>query len=198
VQPGGRGYWALTPDGRILAFGTAPNVGDLASIPHRGSATSLASTPTGQGYWMLTSDGGVYAFGDAPFYGSMSGQRIRSSAVGLAVAPSVNGYWVVTDDGRVKSFGRGAKFLGSPRQLGIKLAQPIVGAAATPSGKGYWLVSADGGVFAFGDARFAGSLAGQLTGLSVLAINGHMDYSYTTYLSDGTARRFGAVGQMAA
>jgi hypothetical protein len=65
----GNGYWTVTHDGAVNAFGDAqykgggfdPDIftGEVVGIAGRGV----------DGYWVHTSDGGVHAFGSAKYYG---------------------------------------------------------------------------------------------------------------------------------
>jgi hypothetical protein len=65
----GDGYWTVTHDGAVGAFGDAQYVGggfdpDVVT----GEIVGIAGHGT-DGYWLLASDGGVLAFGSAPYYG---------------------------------------------------------------------------------------------------------------------------------
>ena len=53
-----------------------------------------------------------------------------------------------------------APFFGSAG--GTPLNAPVIGIASTPDHGGYWLAATDGGVFGFGDAKFYGSVPGDL------------------------------------
>jgi peptidoglycan/xylan/chitin deacetylase (PgdA/CDA1 family) len=159
--------WLADVNGRVTAFGGAPNSGDLGGVALRMPVIAVVGRPIGAGYWMAALDGGVFAFGGAPFYGSLGGARLNQPVVGMAATPSGRGYWLVAADGGVFAFGD-ARFHGS---LGsARLNQPVAAMTATPSGRGYWLVAADGGVFAFGDARFLGSSGGTPTTVPVATI----------------------------
>ena len=74
------------------------------------------------------------------------------------------------------------------------LNRPVVGMAATADGGGYWLVAADGGVFAFGDARFHGSMGGQVAQPSRGGHGGGRRHGGGYWLvgSDGGVFAFGA------
>jgi hypothetical protein len=152
------GFWTLSDDGGVYAYGGAPFHGSMAG--HRLNARVISLTPTADkgGYWQLASDGGIFSFGSARFHGSTGNIKLNQPVVGMASTPSGGGYWLVARDGGIFSFGD-ARFHGSTG--GMRLNQPIVDMAATPSGGGYWLLAADGGIFAFGDAAFAGSGVGR-------------------------------------
>jgi hypothetical protein len=64
--PDGRGYWLLTEQGVVAAFGSATNHGS-----HIGSTDAIAilPTPSGDGYWLLGANGMIWDYGDAPRYG---------------------------------------------------------------------------------------------------------------------------------
>jgi hypothetical protein len=153
--PSGEGYWIVTADGAVLAFGDAVFHGGLNR--QRLNATVRGLTPAPGGYWLLAGDGGVFAFGAARFLGSMGATRLNGPIVGMAATATGRGYWLVGADGGVFSFGD-APFLGSAGA--IPLNAPVVAATGRPAGDGYWLYGQDGGVFAYGRARFAGSLPG--------------------------------------
>ncbi|HEY3240295.1 MAG TPA: S8 family serine peptidase, partial [Acidimicrobiia bacterium] len=151
----GAGYWVVGADGRVEAFGSAPDLGGISSPAS--PVMAAAATPTGKGYWLAGANGSVVAFGDAVLFGSVEDRRLNSPIVGLAATPSGQGYWLLGADGGVFTFGD-ATFFGSTG--GIKLNRPVVDITPTPGGTGYWLVATDGGVFAFGDAAFFGSTGG--------------------------------------
>ncbi len=161
----GSGYWVFTDRGRALAFGAAPDLGDLVDlgISDRllGPVVASVATPDGAGYYMLGGDGGVFAFGSARFAGSVPQivplDDLRAPLVGMIPDPDGSGYWLVAADGGLFSFD--AEFRGSiPGVLppGTELNQPVVGAIAY--GNGYLMVASDGGVFNFSDLAFFGSL----------------------------------------
>ncbi|GEM_PF-4319679 len=173
----GSGYWVFTDRGRALAFGAAPDLGDLPAL---GLADQLAgpivasvATPDGRGYYMLGSDGGVFAFGSARFVGSVPQiiplDQLRAPLVGIIPDPDGSGYWLVAADGGLFSFD--ADFRGSlPGILppGTELNQPVIGAIAY--GNGYLMVASDGGVFNFSDRAFVGSLGGNPPQSAIVSI----------------------------
>lgn len=72
----GKGYWTVTHDGAVYAFGDAQSHGGLFANPPGGAKLNPGATVVGiagdgnTGYWILASDGGVYAFGSASHYGN--------------------------------------------------------------------------------------------------------------------------------
>jgi hypothetical protein len=149
----------VPPDRQVLAFGDAPDLGDLGAATPNQPLVAMVATPTGQGYWLVARDGGVFAFGDAGFHGSTGAIRLNQPIVAALATPTGHGYWLIAADGGVFAFGD-AGFHGSTGA--IRLNQPVTAALATPTGQGYRLIAADGGVFAFGDATFAGSQGGSV------------------------------------
>jgi hypothetical protein len=148
------GYWLMSADGEIFAFGGAVGHGSSHGLSVNRPAVCMSSTPSGGGYWIVAADGAVFAFGDARDYGSTGAAPIARPIVGMAATPTGHGYWLVAANGAVFGFGD-AHVHGSLND--VSLNQPVVGIAPTPSGRGYWLVAADGGIFAFGDAHYYGS-----------------------------------------
>jgi type VII secretion-associated serine protease mycosin len=150
----GSGYWVVSADGAVRAYGRATFAGDMHGRPLPGRIVASAATKSGQGYWLAGADGSVYAFGDAKHYGSMAGRHLNAAIVGMSVTPSGHGYLLLGADGGIFTFGD-AKFRGSTGNL--RLRAPVLDMTITRTGNGYWMVAADGGVFTFGDATFRGS-----------------------------------------
>ncbi|HVW35643.1 MAG TPA: hypothetical protein VHL53_24135 [Acidimicrobiia bacterium] len=150
------GYWMLTADGHVHAFGGAAFLGQPAPLPSAVKAVDLEPTPSGQGYWVLDDSGRVRDYGDADVFGSVPAGLLGTGekAVSLSATPTGRGYWVFTSRGRAVPFGD-AGFFGDAS--GLTLNRPIIGSVATPSGLGYYLFASDGGIFTFGDADFFGS-----------------------------------------
>ncbi|MGO9028255.1 MAG: hypothetical protein ACLQOZ_06470 [Acidimicrobiales bacterium] len=66
------GFWEVSTDGGVFAYGDAGFHGSLPGIGASPAApiVGMTRTPDGGGYWLVGADGGVFAFGNAPFYGS--------------------------------------------------------------------------------------------------------------------------------
>lgn len=147
-----KGYWMVSSDGTVHAFGDAQHFGNAAVGGH--PAVDLEAAPSGAGYWVVDDRGAVHAFGAAPYLGGSPalghGERVTS----LSAVPDGAGYWLFTSLGRALAYGS-APSLGDLGHL--RLNAPVLDSVATPSGAGYYLVAADGGIFTFGDAVFAGS-----------------------------------------
>ena len=155
----GNGAWLLTPDGDVVALGSAPDLGSVRGwLGADARAAALAGTPSGAGYWIVTDRGRVVPFGDAPPLGDILGVQLNAGVSDATSSSTGRGLYLVGGDGGVFALGD-AVFHGS--MGGQPLNAPVVGLAPTPSGAGYWLVASDGGVFAFGDASFRGSMGGQ-------------------------------------
>src|SRR5437588_308234 len=93
--PDGRGYWLVSADGGVFAFGDAPfeGGGGRVSLPFRIAA--ILATPSGRGYWLVGDEGSVLTYGDAQFFGSTGNIPLRSPIVAAAATPSGQGYWLV-------------------------------------------------------------------------------------------------------
>ncbi|MHB8219892.1 MAG: hypothetical protein ACYDHU_06155 [Acidimicrobiales bacterium] len=85
AQATGGGYWLVTSDGAVHAFGTAQYYGGANSIHLNKPIVGIVATPDGKGYWLIAADGGVFAFGDAQFYGNTVG--MPTAVVGGASMP---------------------------------------------------------------------------------------------------------------
>ena len=112
----GGGYWEVSSDGGIFAFGDAGFFGSEGGRHLNDAIVGMASTPDGGGYWEVASDGGIFAFGDATFWGSTGSLSLNRPIVGMAVAAAGGGYWEVASDGGIFSLGN-APFHGSVPEL---------------------------------------------------------------------------------
>jgi type VII secretion-associated serine protease mycosin len=188
-RPETEGYWVVSADGHVDAFGAAPFLGDVAGTRLAAPVVAAAATPSGHGYWVIGADGAVYPFGDAAFHGSALSLKLTAPIVGAAVTASGNGYWLLGRDGGVFSFGDAA-FFGSTG--GMTLNQPVVDMTPTPTGRGYWLVASDGGVFAFGDAAFHGSTGAVRLNRPVVSLATSTEGGYWMVATDGGIFAFDA------
>jgi len=189
-----RGYWVVTPNGDVYAYGAARHYGNATRAPGAPAIVALAPTATGKGYWIVDAAGGVYTFGDAVHYGSMAGVPLNQPMIGITPTGTGRGYWLLAKDGGIFSFGD-ARFLGS--MGGVRLNAPVIAMASTPTGRGYWLLGADGGIFSFGDAVFRGSTGGMRLAAPVVGIaTTHTGGGYWLLGADGGVFAFGDAGYL--
>lgn len=174
------GYWEVSSDGGVFAFGGATFYGSLAGHTLNKPIVGMTSTSTGKGYWLVATDGGIFSFGDAQFFGSTGSLTLNKPIVGVSPKTNDRGYWLVAADGGVFNFN--APFYGSAG--GTVLNKPVVGMSHTPSGEGYWLAAADGGIFAYGNAGFHGSAGGTPLNKPIVGIASSGD-GYWLVASDG-------------
>jgi hypothetical protein len=197
TPPQGAGYWLVTQNGFVYAFGSAQYLGNMTVTSATGPVVGIASTPDGNGYWLVTANGTVAGFGDATSYGDLASANVKASdIVAIAATADGKGYWLVGRDGGMFAFGD-AKFYGSVPGL-KKHVSNIVGMVAA-GGAGYFVVGSDGGVFSFGTAHFAGSLPG--LGIHVHNIRAILPTTvgggYVLVGSDGGAFVFGSGAKFA-
>lgn len=93
------GYWILTANGQVYAFGDATNLGGVSQAI---TAVSLAVLPSGKGAYVLSSNGTVYALGTAKSLGS---PKTPIPAVALALSFNGQGYWILGSHGMVYPYG---------------------------------------------------------------------------------------------
>jgi len=184
------GYWMLSRDGGVYAFGAAPFRGRVQGTA---DATHIVAS-TRNGYYVLAGNA-VHAFGAAPRIATpklslLPGERVTTMSL---FDTRGSGYWLFTSRGRAFAVGRGApgRFHGDLRH--VTLAGPILGSVATPTGRGYYMVASDGGVFAFGDARFYGSMGGRKLNRPIVGLVPAADnQGYWLVASDGGVFAFGS------
>jgi hypothetical protein len=87
--PQGNGYWLVTADGAVYAFGGATYYGGANGLKLVAPIVGIVATPDGKGYWLIGADGGVFTYGDARFFGTPStvGANLNSAVVGAASVP---------------------------------------------------------------------------------------------------------------
>ena len=164
----GGGYFMVSSDGGVFAFGDAHFAGSCPGIGGcQGSAVAVIPDASGHGYWIATSNGNVYSFGDAPYLGAPG---IQGSPVTSAVrTPDGGGYWILLADGTVYNYGD-AEYLGGASGLGG--LNPAAAIYATADGGGYWLASASGAVDSYGDAPNDGGMAASHLNAPIVAATG--------------------------
>jgi hypothetical protein len=67
-----RGLWGIADNGRVLAVGRVPDLGDLPAPLPGDTYVSAAVTPSGRGLWGVTEGGQVGTVGDAVFFGDLT------------------------------------------------------------------------------------------------------------------------------
>lgn len=87
--PQGNGYWLVTKDGAVYAYGGATYYGGADGMTLVAPIVGIVATPDGKGYWLIGADGGVFSYGDAQFYGNpyTAGVQPNSAVVGAAGVP---------------------------------------------------------------------------------------------------------------
>ncbi len=178
ASPGGRGYYVLSANGVVSAYG-APYFGSLGAkeLPDGVTATGLAVDEATGGYWVLTSDGHVEGF-RAPYRGephiALGGWGQYPAAVALAPTPDGRGYYVLRANGAIDAFGATARPSHAGR-LPYGTTAPVVAVsiAVDPITGGYWVATSVGGVWAV-DAPYDGSplstAHGHYNGVATVAI----------------------------
>jgi hypothetical protein len=126
LHPNDNGYWMVTADGSVLAFGNASTHG-AARTTFYAPIEGIASSRTGNGYFVVSTDGHVQAFGDAhaagdaphpdPAKGGLGQLVPARPSVGIA-SNGAGGYWIVDENGAVRAFG-GAPKLGGTGNLAM-------------------------------------------------------------------------------
>ncbi len=141
------GYWILSQNGGIQAYGNAVYYGHGKGSDN--DAVDMATTPSGKGYWILSKNGGIHTYGDAAYYGH--GKGSDNDAVAMAATPDGGGYWIVCKNGGIHSYGN-AIYYGH----GKGSDNDAVDIARTVDGKGYWILCKNGGIHSYGDAAYYG------------------------------------------
>jgi Collagen triple helix repeat (20 copies) len=92
VAPGAGGYWLVSSNGTVYAYGGAAKYGDMAGKRLDAPIVGIVAAPDGKGYWLVAEDGGVFAFGSARFYNSLPAlpHPPSASVVGMAVLPGAS------------------------------------------------------------------------------------------------------------
>jgi hypothetical protein len=80
--PSGTGYWVVTAQGRLYAFGSARYYGSVGKAV--GTVVGITTAPGGRGYWLAGANGDVYGFGSARPLGVAP--KTASTVVGIAAS----------------------------------------------------------------------------------------------------------------
>jgi hypothetical protein len=182
---GPTGYWEVTSNGGVYAFGGAQFYGSMAGKTISAPITGIASSGDGGGYWLIGKDGAVYAFGDAAFP-----QALTINGLPLTPANNANGVLQMTG---VAGYGAGdnANFLSvdttgkvyvyGPSAITTVKGQNVVAqdfhitTTVSTSGvnAGWWTADSSGGVYSGGTATFYGSLGGIKLNKPIVGIDGY-------------------------
>jgi 1-phosphatidylinositol phosphodiesterase len=191
ATPDGLGYYLLSFDGTVHAYGRARHAGD--GVPKGKKAQAIAVNPratsTGDyGYWVLARNGKVRAY-DAPDHGQIeSGTNLQATSI--VATPDGGGYWILASNGRVHHFGN-ARVLPDRRDSD----QTNVAMARTPDGGGYWILTNRGRVHAFGNAVYYGQ--GVDSGSEAYAIAPTRDGTgYWILSTDGKVKAYGSAATL--
>jgi len=84
VTPSGGGYWMVSADGGVFAFGDAPYAGAPFGEPLRAPIIGISPTRSGRGYWLASADGGIFTYGDAGFYGALAPATLNRPVTAFA------------------------------------------------------------------------------------------------------------------
>ncbi len=200
------GYWLLSADGGVFAFG-APFLGNpqtkgpnICSAPVASApwvCRGIAATPSGGGYWIVSSEdfeggisGMVTGFGDAslPHDPAPLG-GLNALLVGVATTGPGTGLLLAAADGGVFAYGA-APFFGS--LAGHPLGGPIVSITTNPNVSGYWLADSNGQVFSFGAAGLFGDMSQRHLNRAVVGMAATPDgHGYELVAADGGVFAFG-------
>ncbi len=186
LPPGGdegKGYWVVTSDGRVGAYGGARHYSDLAGFPVGSPTVAAARTPSGKGYWLVTAKGMVFAFGDARSHGGLHTRRLAKPVVAMAASASGAGYLLLTGDGTLYAFGD-ARSYGS-------INVPVRDLAMMRSGRGYWLLASDGRAYAFGEARYRSTLRRTTVGAGAVSLTSANGRGFWAVTGDGGVANYG-------
>jgi Rv2525c-like, glycoside hydrolase-like domain len=165
ATPDGQGYWLVSANGTVYAYGDAARHPRIARAQ---PILGIVAAPAG-GYWLYTAVGNVYPSSGTKWYGSPSPERLHGSFItGMAATSNGKGYWLVDAAGTVFAYGDAA------RLPALRHANPIKGIVAAPGG-GYWLYTAYGNVYRTDGASWYGSPSGgrfrgnSITGMAATA-----------------------------
>lgn len=155
-----KGYWMITAQGKIHAFGNAVHYGDMVTLGINSPSlpvVDMCSNADDNGYWILRQDGTIKNFGSTTDYGNAT--TATGQLVGMDRTAGT-GFWVVDTNGQVQIFGDAINYGNVPGDQ--PLPEPIYGMRRSSSylQEGYYLWAEDGSVYNYGDALPYGDLQG--------------------------------------
>ena len=172
VNTTGNGYWLISADGAVFAFGMAALHGSANGSPL--PAPIVGAVRTVGGYAMVDSGGTVYSFSGANTMVTFAGAS-NGLAVDLAVNPG-GGFFVLDVDGTVHGVG-GATAIGNAT---VTPGTSAVSISAVTSG-GYRVLIDDGTVQSFGaPAITSPALTPTAPNASIFASHGQISIQFAT------------------
>jgi hypothetical protein len=188
----GSGYFVLSEEGTIQAFGSATYAGRPFGGFVGEAWVDVATTPSG--YWALSARGLITSHGNAPFVGGLRDLVLSDPFVAFTTTPAGTGGWALTTGGSVFSFGANAPYLGAPNDLRMR----FVDIAATADG--YRVVGSDGSVrrYSAGQPQGVVELAGwRTTQWDATAIASSPSGAFWVVAEDGSVMAGGGGGPVA-
>ena len=177
ATPDGGGYYLVSEDGGVFAFGDARYYGTCATAKSCGApAVAIVTDASGRGYWLLLANAQMVPFGDAARVsdGDCQDQAAQDHTPAVAAAPTIDGYgyWVVLQDGTTCAEGDAVSQGIWESQGPTDAANPAVAIITDKEGQGAWLAMSKGNVDRYGDAPRLGDLNGQYLPYPVVAAAG--------------------------
>lgn len=172
----GSGYWLVTGDGQVYAFGGAHFAGSCATVTTCDApAVALVPDAAGNGYWLLLSDAKMLAFGGAKAVDDKDCQSASHSGLTATAARSTNdggGYWVALDNGSTCAEGDALRQSIWEAYQVTTSKDPAVALFTDKQGQGAWLALARGSVDRYGDAPRFGDMNGHQLAAPIVAAAG--------------------------
>ena len=75
--PQGNGYWLVTKQGAVYAFGGAVYYGGADRLDLAAPIVGIVATPDGEGYWLIGRGWGLFNYGDAQSTATPGSGRAR-------------------------------------------------------------------------------------------------------------------------
>lgn len=142
ANPNG-GYYTLSGDGTVKAFGGAPNYGSPRF--DFDIARDIAVMPDGHGYAVLDGYGAMHYYGSAVTLGRFAGPYWPGwdIARSVAITPSGNGFVILDGFGGLHTAGDAPAVGGAPYWPNWDIARSI---AIRFDNQGYWVLDGYGGI----------------------------------------------------